>query len=64
MVMPRSTLDRARVDAVSRQLRQMFQALENRPIPDRLMSIIDQLDDSDVEPAQPARLASRRATSA
>lgn len=61
--MPRTHTDRAKVQAVTQRLRDMFQALENRPIPDRLMSIIDQLDDGEDSAARPRRLANRRVTS-
>jgi hypothetical protein len=62
--MTRKEIDRAKLDAVSRSLREMFQAVESMPVPDRLMSIIDQLDDgSDTVVEAPRRVANRRATS-
>lgn len=62
--MTRKEINSAKVDAVSQRLREMFQAVESMPIPDRLMSIIDQLDEGD-DPvaAAPRRAANRRATS-
>lgn len=62
--MTRNKIDQAKLDAVALQLREMFQAVESMPIPDRLMSIIDQLDEGE-EAAVPAprRVANRRATS-
>lgn len=59
--MARQLTDRAKVDAVTQRLREMFEALESRPIPDRLMSVIDQLDDDDAAPVTPPRIASRHA---
>lgn len=54
----------ARIDAVSRQLREMFAAAEAMPIPDRLMSVIDQLDEGEPLAAQaPRRVAGSRAIS-
>jgi hypothetical protein len=46
---PRETSRTARVDAV---LREMFEALAARPVPSRLLSVIDQLDEEpgEVEP--------------
>jgi hypothetical protein len=62
--MTRKKIDQARIDAVSTRLRQMFQAVESMPIPDRLMSVIDQLDEGEAGPAPTARRsATRRATS-
>lgn len=60
--MPRKLSDRAKVEGVTQRLREMFEALEKRPIPDRLMSVIDQLDDVDEQPAAGRRIANRRAT--
>ncbi|HEY9217191.1 MAG TPA: NepR family anti-sigma factor [Phenylobacterium sp.] len=59
--MPRTS--KAKVEAVSAQLREMFQALEMRPIPDRLMSIIDQLDDGRDAPPRARLVANQRVTS-
>lgn len=56
--MTRKSAEQAKLDAVSQQLREMFQAAESLPIPDRLMSVIDQLDEDEPVPAP------RRATSA
>lgn len=43
----------ARLDALEGALRRMFSGLAARPVPDRLRSVVEQLDD---EPAQqPAR---------
>lgn len=62
--MTRNKIDQAKLDAVSLHLREMFQAVESMPIPDRLMSVIDQLDDGEDEAAPaPRRMANRRATS-
>lgn len=62
--MTRNKVSQAKLDAVSQRLRDMFHAVESMPIPDRLMSIIDQLDEGEaaMEPA-PQRMASRRARS-
>jgi hypothetical protein len=42
--------DRAKSTAIDKALRGMFGKLKNRPIPDRLMSIVDQLDAADPPP--------------
>jgi hypothetical protein len=36
-------------------LREMFRALELRPAPDRLMSVVDQLDEGEAPPPRAAR---------
>ncbi|MDD3837421.1 MAG: hypothetical protein WCY15_09105 [Phenylobacterium sp.] len=63
--MTRRTTRPARLDTVSTQLREMFEAAEALPIPDRLWSVIDQLDEGEAEvKAAPAvRRAAGRATS-
>ena len=62
--MTRNKVSQAKLDAVSQRLRDMFQAVESMPIPDRLMSVIDQLDEGDAALAPaPRRAASRRARS-
>ena len=43
--------DKATLD---RELRGMFRALEDRPLPDRLWSVVDQLDGETARP-EPAR---------
>lgn len=42
--------DRARKDALGKALRGMFGKLQARPVPDRLMSIVDQLDAAEPAP--------------
>ena len=39
--------DRAKVAALEKGLRGMFGRLQGRPVPERLMSIVDQLDAAD-----------------
>lgn len=34
-------------------LRQMFQSLEDRPVPGAILSVVDQLDQGEPEPAPP-----------
>jgi Anti-sigma factor NepR len=46
----KSATDRAKKTALEKALRGMFGKLQNRPIPDRLMSIVDQLDAADQPP--------------
>ena len=63
--MTRKKIDEAKLDAVSQRLRDMFQAVESMPIPDRLMSIIDQLDEGDeTASGAPRRAANQAARSA
>jgi hypothetical protein len=40
----RSATDRAKTSALDKALRSLFGKLQARPTPDRLMSIVDQLD--------------------
>ena len=47
--------DRAKVSALERALGAMFARLQARPIPDRLMSIVDQLDAPDQSASRKAR---------
>lgn len=61
--MPRNPIDRTRVEAVDQRLRAMFAALESRPIPDRLLSIVDQMDDGADQAAPRRRAAAARVTS-
>ena len=42
--------DRAKKKALDQTLRAMFGKLQARPTPDRLMSVVDQLDAADVKP--------------
>ncbi|MDB5476043.1 MAG: hypothetical protein JWP49_1554 [Phenylobacterium sp.] len=42
--------DRAKKTALAKALRGMFGRLQARPIPERLMSIVDQLDAADRAP--------------
>ncbi len=62
--MTRKEIDQAKLDAVSQRLREMFQAVEAMPIPDRLMSIIDQLDEGEDAGAAPLRAVNRASRSA
>jgi hypothetical protein len=47
----KSTADRTRAEALGKALRGMFKALEARPAPDRLRSVVDQLDEGEDVPA-------------
>jgi hypothetical protein len=49
-----STTDHARKQALDRALRGMFGKLQDRPVSDRLMSIVDQLDAADRSPVKKA----------
>ena len=56
--MPRRTDQRMKLEAVDQALRDMFRSISRQPLPDRLRSIVDQLDDGeDSSPA--ARVRSR-----
>lgn len=46
----KSATDRAKKTALDKALRGMFGKLQNRPVPDRLRSIVDQLDTADQPP--------------
>jgi hypothetical protein len=39
--------EREKVSALERALKGMFRTLQNRPVPDRLRSVVDQLDEGD-----------------
>jgi hypothetical protein len=41
----KTAADGQKASALSRTLRGMFKSLEARPVPDRLRSVVDQLDD-------------------
>lgn len=41
---------------IDEALRAMFQSLNDRPIPDRILSLIDQLDDGEVAPVKRPQL--------
>jgi hypothetical protein len=49
---------REKSSAVGDALRAMFKSLENRPTPDRLRSVIDQLDEGEAE--TPRKASDRR----
>ena len=46
----KSLMEKRRVQALAEGLRGMFRALEKRPTPDRLMSVVDQLEDGEGAP--------------
>ena len=46
--------DRTKLAALEKGLRGMFGRLQGRPVPDRLMSIVDQLDAADQPPLKKA----------
>jgi len=52
----KSLTEKRRLEALGAQLRGLFRALEQRPVPDRLGSAVDQLDESD----RPSKAKSRR----
>lgn len=47
--------DREKKRALDKALRGMFGKLQARPTPDRLISVVDQLDAADQPPARKAR---------
>lgn len=53
--MPRKKPDGTQKAAVSRALRGMFRAIENRPLPDRLRSVVDQMNPDDAPEEDQAR---------
>lgn len=45
-------------DDLTQQLSDMFQQIQSQPVPDRITSVVDQLDgDPEAEAAAPARVA-------
>ena len=46
----KSSAAKRKSQALDDGLRGMFRALEQRPLPDRLNSLVDQLDDAEVPP--------------
>ena len=44
------TKGRSRAATLKQGLREMFKRLEGRPVPDRLRSVVDQLDEGEVRP--------------
>ena len=53
----KSLTEKRKTQALANGLRSMFRALEQRPAPDRLVSVMDQLDEGDE--AAPSRKAKR-----
>ena len=39
--------DREKASALEKALKGMFRSLQNRPVPDRLRSVVDQLDEGE-----------------
>lgn len=48
---------REKAAALDKALRGMFRALETRPLPDRLRSVVDQLDEGQPKPDQDKKTA-------
>ena len=59
--MARDPDDPRRFASVDSAVREMFDALIRRPIPSRLLSLIDQLDETSSEAAPPRRRKPKRA---
>jgi hypothetical protein len=57
--MTRKPSDAARLAALDTALRDMLQAFSAQPIPSRLMSVLDQLDDSEPHDRRKATLTLR-----
>jgi len=53
----KTVTDRTKKAALEKALRGMFGRLQNRPVSDRLMSIVDQLDAADQPPAKKTKSA-------
>jgi hypothetical protein len=49
----KSLTEKCKTQALANGLRGMFRALEQRPLPDKLVSVVDQLDEG--EAASPGR---------
>jgi hypothetical protein len=47
--MVRKAVDPAKLADIDEALRGLFSVLQNQPLPSRLLSLIDQLDEGDVE---------------
>jgi hypothetical protein len=47
--------DRAKKSALDKALRGLFGKLQARPLPDRMISIVDQLDEADGAPLKKSR---------
>jgi hypothetical protein len=43
----RSPGEQEKISALGKALRSMFRALESRPVPDRLRSVVDELDEAE-----------------
>jgi hypothetical protein len=43
--------DTAKTAAMASELKAMFKALEDRPVPGSILSVVDQLDEGEVKPA-------------
>ena len=44
--------DRGRREALDKDLKGMFRALEDRPLPDRVRSVVDQMDEGEAASAK------------
>ena len=47
--------ERNKASTLEQALKGMFRALQNRPVPDRLRSVVDQLDEGDAAPTDKKR---------
>ncbi|MDB5427040.1 MAG: hypothetical protein JWR47_1308 [Phenylobacterium sp.] len=50
----KSAGDRAKRQALDKGLKAMFRAVEQRPVPDRILSVAEQLDEGAADPAKKA----------
>jgi hypothetical protein len=53
----KTVTDRTRKAALDKALRGLFGRLQNRPVPDRLLSVVDQLEAADRPPAKKTKSA-------
>jgi anti-sigma factor RsiW len=44
---PKTAAEHEKMSALNRALKGMFKTLQSRPVPDRLRSVVDQLDEGD-----------------
>ena len=52
--MAKTTAEREKAKILGKTLKGMFKALETRPVPDRLRSVVDQLDEGAPAPTRKA----------
>jgi hypothetical protein len=51
----KSLTEKRRLEALGDELRGLYRALEQRPVPDELVSVMDQLDEAEAPPGRKLR---------